>query len=87
MPRIGSFEVLVAVYRHNEKHWHEFVLFSKLDCQQFPRLSALETELASLVLRAAGLGMRATLAGLLLQAHVRKKLAQRRFKDILLMVC
>lgn len=85
-PRIGSFEVLVAVYRHNEKHWHEFVLFSKLDCQQFPRLSLLENTLGSLLMRAAGLGMRATLAALLLQANVRKKLAQLSFRDLLLMV-
>ncbi len=86
MARIGSFEVLVAVYRFNENHWYEFVLFSKLDSQQFPRLSTIESLLHSLVVRAAGMKMRATLAAMLLQTHVRKKLTQARFSGLLFMV-
>lgn len=30
LPRIGSFEVVLAVYRSHEDQWKEFVLFSKL---------------------------------------------------------
>ena len=84
--RIGSFEVLVAVYRFNEGHWYEFVLFSKLDSQRFPSLSTLESLLHSLVVRAAGVMMRVTLAAMSLQAYVRKKLVRARFRGLLFMV-
>jgi len=49
LPRYGAFEVVVAVYRGNEGHWHEFLIYSKLGTGKFPNVAALNARLESLL--------------------------------------
>jgi chemotaxis protein histidine kinase CheA len=67
--------VVLAIYQPFEDHWHNFVIFSKLDCQHFPRLPLLHGLLKSLLDRAQG-QIQKTIT---LQASARRKFMQIRF--------
>jgi hypothetical protein len=82
LPRFGAFEVVLAVYKDHQRHWQEFVLFSKLDSQCFPRPAALRAQLDSL-LRSATLQ---TKVAVCLQSFVRRHLAQLWHKHQLLLI-
>lgn len=47
LPRIGAFEVVLAVYRSHEDQWREFVLFSKLGLAllSFPARATIAADL------------------------------------------
>jgi hypothetical protein len=55
LPRIGAFEIVLAVKDSlSSENWSEFVLFSKLDLERFPRpdeLQSIQRHLKSLMLR------------------------------------
>jgi hypothetical protein len=79
LPRIGAFEVVMAVYRRSENHWYEFVLWSKLDALRFPCIDRLEDCLEACL----GYAMARLRPVILLQACLRRKLmGDRRFAAI-----
>lgn len=77
MPRIGAFEVVMAVHRRSEDYWYEFVLWSKLDAQKFPSIDRLEYWLEDVLGNAMG-RLRQVI---LLQACLRRKLTGERRLD------
>ena len=79
LPRIGAFEVVMAVYRRSENHWYEFVLWSKLDALKFPNIDRLEECIETFL----GQALARLRPAVLLQACLRRKLTgERRFAAI-----
>ena len=66
LPRYGAFEVVVAVHRGHEEHWHEFLVYSKLGSGKFPNVAVLKARLDSLLSRSTG----QLQAAVLIQAQV-----------------